>query len=387
MAFATDGTIGTRFDKTDTVPRFALGTRVAASESTEWIYVQTDGAVTAAGYVCVIDEAFQSAMLSTSNDAEGDLVGVAAVDFADNEYGWLQVKGPTLIRVAASCAANITLNTTGTAGQLDDDGAVGAMRIDGLVLTTANGGSAATAAGMLNDAVIVGAEPGFTDGVTPGTAANNKALVLGASGEIATITSMTVTTLTPTTIAGAVAFSGAPTVTGAITPTGGVAAAGGFTARPSNIHTGGIPAQVNTDGTDVTPAITETYYAAVFIPSNMTVTGVRLLLGSATEGNAKVGLFNSAGAVVATSASTDISGATVDAYVQIAFTATYAAVGPATYYVGLLQDSTSNRFNAHAFGAFPTGKTTGETYATGFTTIASPATTFTADVGPIATLY
>lgn len=181
--------------------------------------------------------------------------------------------------------------------------------------------------------------------------------------------------------------SGVLTVSGAITPTGGVAAAGGFTARPSNIHTGGISARVNTDGTDTTPSVSETYYAAVFIPCNMTVTGVRVFLGSATEGNIKVGLFNSAGAVVATSASTDASGATVDAYFEVAFTSPYAAKGPATYYVGLLNDSTSNRFNSHTFGAFPTGKTTGETYATGFTTIASPATTFTTALGPIATLY
>lgn len=180
---------------------------------------------------------------------------------------------------------------------------------------------------------------------------------------------------------------GTANVTGVITPTGGVAAAGGFTARPSNIHTGATSAQVSTDGTDTTPSVSETYYAAVFVPCNMTITGVRVMLGSATEGNIKVGLFNSAGAVVATSASTDASSATVDAYFEVAFTAPYAAKGPATYYVGLLNDNTANRFNSHTFGAFPAGKTTGETYATGFTTIASPATTFTTALGPIATLY
>lgn len=199
------------------------------------------------------------------------------------------------------------------------------------------------------------------DGATSANSGTNKAVITGTSGAL--------------------------TIAGAATPTGGIAAAGGFTARPSNVHTGGVPAQVNTAGTDTTPAITETYYAAVFVPCNMTVTGVSIFLGSATEGNAKVGLFSSAGALLATSASTDISGATVDSYLRIPFTATYAAKGPATYYVGLLQDSTSNRFNSHTFGDFPAGKTTGETYATGFTTIATPATTFTTALGPIASLY
>lgn len=188
------------------------------------------------------------------------------------------------------------------------------------------------------------------------------------------------------TLAGSVTASDTLAVTGVTTPTGGIAAAGGFTALPSNFHTGGIPAQVSTDGTDTTPVVTETYIAAVFVPCNCTITGARVFLGSATEGNIKVGLADSAGAVVATSASTDCSGATVDAYFEVAFTGTYAAKGPATYYVLLLNDNTGNRFNSHAFGAFPASKKTGEVYATGFTTI-TPPTTFTADLGPIATLY
>lgn len=45
------------------------------------------------------------------------------------------------------------------------------------------------------------------DGITNGTAAANKALVLGASKEIATITSATITTLTAPNMAGAVTFA------------------------------------------------------------------------------------------------------------------------------------------------------------------------------------
>lgn len=180
----------------------------------------------------------------------------------------------------------------------------------------------------------------------------------------------------------------AQTFTTAIAPTGGVGVAGGFTVLPSNVHTGSYSPDVAASGTDVTPAITETYYAAVLVPCNMTITGVRLLLGTATVGNAKVGLFNSAGVLLKTSLSTDISAVTNDTYTQIAFTSgTYAAVGPATYYVGLLNDNTGNRFRALPFGAMACGKTTGETYATGFTTIASPSTVFVASQGPIATLY
>jgi len=47
---------------------------------------------------------------------------------------------------------------------------------------------------------IAAADLAKIDGITNGTAASGKALVLGASGEIATITSATITTLTSTTV-------------------------------------------------------------------------------------------------------------------------------------------------------------------------------------------
>lgn len=132
---------------------WGLGDRHVDHQGKEYVFVQADGAVTGAGYVCVIDENYQAAMISTSNDANGDIVGVALAAFADNEYGWLQIKGPiSAIRVAASAAANAPLMATATAGQLDDGGAQ--PKIAGIALTTANGGSAATAAGILNYPVV-----------------------------------------------------------------------------------------------------------------------------------------------------------------------------------------------------------------------------------------
>lgn len=58
---------------------------------------------------------------------------------------------------------------------------------------------------------LAGSELSVLDGVTPGTAAASKAVVLGASKDIATITSATVTTLTAPTIAGATTMSGVVT--------------------------------------------------------------------------------------------------------------------------------------------------------------------------------
>lgn len=129
---------------------FSAGDRYVAFNGNEFVYVQASGAITGAGYVVTIDETYQAAMISTSNDAGGDLVGVAAAVFADNDFGWVQVKGVCDIQVAASAAANVGLNTTATAGQLDDDATATTYKIDGLVLTTARTSSAGTAPGVVN---------------------------------------------------------------------------------------------------------------------------------------------------------------------------------------------------------------------------------------------
>jgi hypothetical protein len=115
----------------------------------------------------------------------------------------------------------------------------------------------------------------------------------------------------------------------------------------------------------------------------MTITGVALLNGSTAAGNIKVGLASSAGAILASSASTAMSGTA--AYQRIPFSSTYAAKGPATYFlVAQFSDNTAV-FRAHVFGNFGASKKTSEVFGT-LTTITAP-TTFTTNVGPIASLY
>lgn len=130
---------------------FALGDCAKGDDGSEFVYVQANGAITGDGYVVLIDENWQADMIETTNSATGfgQMVGVAKAAFADDDYGWVQVKGVTPIRVAASCAANTAVNTTATGGQLDDDATSGAEVIDRLVLTTANGGAAGNAEGVL----------------------------------------------------------------------------------------------------------------------------------------------------------------------------------------------------------------------------------------------
>ena len=179
---------------------------------------------------------------------------------------------------------------------------------------------------------------------------------------------------------------GDPDLDGPVTSIGGIAAAGGGTSSPRLCHTGRSKPMASTDGVDYTVVNTEVMIGEISSYSNSTVTGVALFNGSAVAGNVKVGLCNSAGVVVATSASTAQVG--TDAYQLIPFTAPYAAKGPATYYVVAMGDTGggTSKINTHTIGAFGQNKQAGQSYATGFTTI-TPPTTFTTALGPMASLY
>lgn len=231
----------------------------------------------------------------------------------------------------------------------------------------------------LTAATLTAAEVAVIDGVTAGTAAASKALVLDSSKGIATITSATITTATIPN------FAGAESHAGVITPAAGIAAAGGFTAKPCNLHTGGVPAVVSTDGNNSTPSTTETYISEIFVPCNMTVTGVALFNGSDVTGNVTVGLATSAGAPIAAAKSASTAGSGTDAYQLVPFATPYAAVGPATYFIQVQYNSATARYNTHTIGTHSVTKQTAQSYGT--MTSFTPPTTFTTAIGNIASLY
>jgi len=121
--------------------RVAVGTRVKGQLGTEFVYVKADGAITA-DHVCIIKDDYEASHITTALAAAyGRLVGVACGAIADNDFGWLQVKGIQNIRVLASAAAETQLATSGTAGALDDATTSTLVKIDGVVLIDVAGGS------------------------------------------------------------------------------------------------------------------------------------------------------------------------------------------------------------------------------------------------------
>lgn len=145
-----------------------------------------------------------------------------------------------------------------------------------------------------------------------------------------------------------------------------------------------------TDGTDTTPVNGTRYWCSVFIPHNVTLTGIGYLIGTVGgTNNVIVELKNAAGVSLANSTLSGTTVGTLATFQQVAFTATYTVIGPGWYYLVLQFNGTTARFrtipaNLGISQVAITGSAAGT-----FGTLAAitPGTTFTAGVGPIAYTY
>lgn len=159
-----------------------------------------------------------------------------------------------------------------------------------------------------------------------------------------------------------------------------------LSASPRTIHTGNQPAIVATQGTEVTPAITETFIAEFAVLQQTLLTGFAVLNATAVAGNLRVSLYDRNGVPIPAALTAATAQAGTAAFQRIPFAVAYQAI-PGIYYVGLQCSNAGARFRAHAFGNFGTFKKEGEVFGT-FTALGgSTPTTFVADVGPVGTFY
>ena len=128
------------------------------------------------------------------------------------------------------------------------------------------------------------------------------------------------------------------------------------------------------------------YYVQYPVGFAQTVTGVQVLMGS-TGGTDKfiAELHDSAGNLVATSATAGQTTGAAGTVMQLAFTATYT-VAPGTYYLAIQSNGTTDHPAVYNAPSLPlnTGSATG-TFGTG--AAITPPTTYTAALGPVASLY
>lgn len=143
-------------------------------------------------------------------------------------------------------------------------------------------------------------------------------------------------------------------------------------------------------GVSVTDVAGTIWFSQLQIPNSATLTGACVLNG-ATVGTDKwiVALYDASGVLVANSATAGTTTAGVSLYQCIAFTATASVVGPATYYLALQGNGTTDNFSAYKTGGAPTNYGT-QSQAGVFGTLAAmttPTVTFTTAKGPIGMVF
>jgi hypothetical protein len=167
---------------------------------------------------------------------------------------------------------------------------------------------------------------------------------------------------------------------------------------------GGIPRNVGTwqnpsaaPGTYKQPVTTTMYVGSIFIPANMTITGIQYLIGTAVPVAEKVraALYSVGGTRVAQTVAggTTMTGS-ASVTQQLAFDpGTYAAVGPRWHFIGLMFDTATANLVAMIPAGCDAGSGVVGTAISGLTALTPPSsitvpTTFPAGANvPIASLY
>ena len=143
MAVSTSNLIGVSLGYADTSASFKLGTTVNLDDGGQAVYVQAASAVSQYDAVAVLGDN-TVVPLTTTNSANSKVVGFAQVSIAAASYGWVQIGGKPVVKLAASCNPAVPLYTTATAGTLDDAVVSGGLVAGIVALTTASGATALT---------------------------------------------------------------------------------------------------------------------------------------------------------------------------------------------------------------------------------------------------
>lgn len=175
MGYVNDGKLGINLTQVDSSapsdgsggPQFNLGETAKGTDGQEYVYVQASGTIsstTTEPYALAIDENYQAAKMTKALAQAGHAIAWAPeVAIADNEYFWAIKRGSNFnIKVGVSCAADIALYTTATAGVLDDTSGGSHVIVQGVVIVTA-ASTSASAGSTVREAIAT--YPNVVEGV------------------------------------------------------------------------------------------------------------------------------------------------------------------------------------------------------------------------------
>ena len=141
MPISTSGVIGVALGDVGTTASFSLGTVVNLDDGGFALYVQAASDISQYAAVSVLSNE-TAVPLTTTNAAASKRVAFAQTSIASAQYGWVQLGGVVKVNLLTSCAPNVPLFTTATAGCLDDATVSG--NGVGLVVGVTNAGSTAS---------------------------------------------------------------------------------------------------------------------------------------------------------------------------------------------------------------------------------------------------
>ena len=148
MAYTTQSAVGIDFDGgTESTASQVIGTRMVGTDSSEWLYI-TAGSAIAQYDAVTVTEGYSGVPCTKALIDDHHIFGVAPEAISSGEYGWVQLTGVVTINVLASCAADVQLFSSATAGSLDD-ASTSQTAVNGIVLTTARSGTAGSAASLM----------------------------------------------------------------------------------------------------------------------------------------------------------------------------------------------------------------------------------------------
>ncbi len=123
---------------------FTVGTRAALHNGKEYVFVQSNSAVSAFDVVTIPSDTHVAATFSTTVAAASEQIGVAQFALASGEYGWVQTYGACKVKVLGAAAKAVPLFSTTTGGSLDDATASNYL-VTGIQILSTNPSATATA--------------------------------------------------------------------------------------------------------------------------------------------------------------------------------------------------------------------------------------------------
>ena len=143
------GIAGADTTETSTTQEHQLGLTAPGNDGNPYVYVQADEALAAYAACRFLEDGGADELTTTNSGSVPTTVVVPQVAIASSSYGWAVKSGMSFsVLAAASCAADVKVYTTATAGVIDD---AATDLIDGLRLNaTVGGAQAATNASAMN---------------------------------------------------------------------------------------------------------------------------------------------------------------------------------------------------------------------------------------------